>query len=109
MSGKEDRVQATLQKDDVQVVGNKVSMSIRHTKTDQSKRGVDIALSQCSIEAMCPVQAIEALRGKHCRYFFCHSDSCLHSFWLRTAFTEAVLGYSPEDIKRMGCWSSNKF
>ena len=43
-AGKEDRVQAALQKDDMQIVERKVCMHIRRSKTDQRGKGEDIAV-----------------------------------------------------------------
>ena len=48
-ASKADKWWAQLQKNDVRVVENRIFIHIRHSKTDQRTKGIDIMLGQCSI------------------------------------------------------------
>ena len=128
-----------LQCSDMVGTKEKVQLHIRQSKTDQSAKGIHVTLCRCSVSEICPVQAmVEYLRHRgNVQGFFspCHKDGypltryqlwkltqqalgqlglqgwcfCTHSFHIGAASTAAILGYSPEAIKRIGRWSSRCF
>ena len=137
-SGKEDRSRVALQWQDVTVLDGKVQIFIRRSKADQKGKGIRVELGQCSIGDICPVKATQMyleVRGSGTGYFFQHTDGSpltrfqfwkltdlalnkvgvtglkfgTHSFRIGAASTAAALGYSSDEIKRLGRWSSDCF
>ena len=137
-AGKEDRSGLALQQRDVLLGDNGLELFIRRSKTDQAGKGKCLVLGQCSIGGICPVRAARAymeMRGQKEGYFLRHGDKSpltkyqfwrltdmalqkvgvqglhfgTHSFRIGAASTAAALGYSPEEIRRIGRWSSASY
>uniref|UniRef100_A0ABM5GDC1 Integrase/recombinase xerD homolog n=1 Tax=Pogona vitticeps TaxID=103695 RepID=A0ABM5GDC1_9SAUR len=133
--GKGDVSRNALQFDDVMVQGEQVVVRIRSSKADQTGRGCHLRMGRCSRESICPVKAVKefiSFRGTGQGYFFQHADKSpltkyqfwrltdmalerlgvkhmrfgTHSFRIGAASTAAALGYSVEQIKQIGHWSS---
>ena len=134
--GKADKVRAALQWGDVKVQGARVELLIRRSKADQRGKGRQLVLGLCSNKSICPVRAVNTYleyRGSEPGYFFQHADKSpltkyqfwkltglalqavgirgarfgTHSFRIGAASTAAAMGYSTQDIKRLGRWSSS--
>ena len=134
--GKGDVSRKALQYEDVMVMGDQIIIRIRSSKADQVGRGSQVRMGRCSRESLCPVKAVKefmSFRGAGDGYFFQHADKSpltkyqfwrltdmalerlgvknmrfgTHSFRIGAASTAAVLGYSIEQIKQIGRWSSD--
>ena len=137
-AGKEDKSRVALQLRDVFLGEDSLEVFIRRSKTDQVGKGRRLVLRRCSVENLCPVRAAKVYmeqRGLEEGYFLMHADTSpltkyqfwrmtdlalqkvgvqglrfgTHSFRIGAASTAAALGYSPEEIKRLGRWSSNSY
>lgn len=137
-TGKEDKSGLALQQRDVLLGDNRLELFIRRSKTDQVGKGKRLVLGQCSIVSICPVRAARVYmekRGQDEGYFLRHVDKSpltkyqfwrmtdgalqkvgvqglrfgTHSFWIGAASTAAALGYSPEEIRNIGRWSSASY
>nr|XP_020646057.1 uncharacterized protein LOC110077393 [Pogona vitticeps] len=134
--GKGDVSRKALQFEDVIVQEDQVIIRIRRSKADQLGRGSQLMMGRCSRESICPVKAVKefvGFRGAEKGYFFQHADASpltkyqfwkltgmalerigvknmkfgTYSFRIGAASTAAALGYSVEQIKHIGRWSSN--
>ena len=134
--GKADASRQALQQGDVIIHDNCLKITIRLSKADQKGKDRLLTLGQCSLKQICPVAAVQAfmeLRGQGPSYFLQHADKSpltkfqfwkltdialdrigirglrfgTHSFRIGAASTATALGYSVEQIKRLGRWSSS--
>ena len=137
-AGKHDTSRVALQLADVIMGKDRLQLHIRRSKTDRLGKGAFISLRTCSVLEICPVRALEDYlkkMGEDQGYLFCHSDGTpltnyqvwkvtgaalervglagwhfgTHSFCIGAASTAAMLGYGPEEIRKMGRWSSHRY
>ncbi|XP_054852797.1 uncharacterized protein LOC129341561 isoform X1 [Eublepharis macularius] len=130
-----DLSQRALLLQDVRFVGEKVSLRIRSSKTDQHRKGSTVWLGSCADAELCPVRGLraylekrgdgEGLLFRHCdespltRYqFWSVTGRALaklglegfkfgtHSFRIGAASTAAAMGYTDAAIRRVGRWRS---
>ena len=133
----EANVGHALQYDDVKIVNDSIEIRIKHSKTDQTGKGVIICVT-ASGKGVCPVKCIieyEKIRPKIKKSYFCHfsgkyvtryqvtsvlkktldvslAKSALyksHSFRIGAATSAAMAGASDEDIAKMGRWKSSAY
>lgn len=132
---KSDVGKRALQRGDVALSDNAVSIRIRVSKTDQRQKGTKIHLGRCADMGLCPVGAMERYlqwRGTEQGLLFCHEDKSpltkyqfwsvtkwalahlglqgvkfgTHSFRIGAAFTAATMGYLVPETKRVVRWCS---
>lgn len=123
---------------DCQVGPNRVSLFLRHSKTDQRGRGQWVHLKKAAIGEICPVRAVAAYwrqAPQGAGPLFRHENALpmtvyqfravfhaalqrlgvapglfgLHSFRTGAASTAARLGFSSGAIQRIGRWRSGAF
>ena len=124
--------------ENVEVTNHNIKIYLASSKTDQLGRGTSIFVARQSDVGICPVKLLQEylkIRPRISGQLYCHFDGSpmtryqfsgilkqalgyigfdqskygTHSFRIGSATSATMLGFSDEQIKVMGRWSSDTF